>query len=173
MPGTRTYRVGLSVGSFRHASAAPRRRRMPQLSIGEVAQKTGVTVETVRYYEYLGLLPAVARTQGGSRRYSPDIIPHLQFIKHAQALGLSLRDIQTMTRRTSDDRETCRQVHSILTRQLDYVNERLAELTASRQVLTDYLSACEQMLREPDATTCPVLAPLAPCSSCACPPTPR
>ena len=131
---------------------------MRQLSIGEVAKRTGVTVETIRYYEYLGLLPTAARTRGGSRRYAADIIAHLQFIKHAQTLGLSLRDIQSMTgAKQSDSRETCRQVREILTRQLAYVNQRLTELTEAQQTLTTYLSACEQALNTPDALICPIL----------------
>jgi DNA-binding transcriptional MerR regulator len=131
---------------------------MQQLSIGEVARRTGVTVETIRYYEYLRLLPAAARTRGGSRRYAADIIPHVQFIKHAQTLGLSLRDIQTMTNaKQRDSRETCRQVREILSRQLAYVNQRLTELTEAQQTLTTYLSACQQALNTPDALICPVL----------------
>jgi DNA-binding transcriptional MerR regulator len=133
--------------------------RMGQLSIGEVARRTGLTVETLRYYEYLGLLPTVARTRGGSRRYAAEIIPHLQFIKHAQTLGLSLRDIQMMTgAKQRDSRETCRQVREILARQLAFVNERLTELNEAQQTLTTYLSACEQALNTPDEPVCPVLA---------------
>jgi len=132
---------------------------MRQLSIGEVARQTGITVETLRYYEFLGLLPTPARTRGGSRRYTSDIITQLHFIKHAQTLGLSLRDIQTMMgAKQRDRRETCRQVHQILTRQLAFVNQRLIELTEARQTLTTYLSACEEALRVPDAPICPVLA---------------
>jgi DNA-binding transcriptional MerR regulator len=124
---------------------------MQQLSIGEVARRTGITVETLRYYEYLGLLPPVARTRGGSRRYAADVIAQLQFIKHAQSLGLSLRDIQAMTGgKGTDGRETCRKVHEILTRQLGYVNQRLTELTEARQTLVAYLASCERTLSEPD-----------------------
>lgn len=131
---------------------------MRQLSIGEVARRTGITVETLRYYEYLRLLPTVARTRGGSRRYASDIISHVQFIKHAQTLGLSLRDIQTMTGvKQRDHRETCRQVHEILRRQLAHVNQRLIELTEAQKTLTTYLSACEQALSLPNAPACPVL----------------
>ena len=131
---------------------------MRQLSIGEVARRTGITVETLRYYEYLGLLPTVARTRGGSRRYASDIIAHVQFIKHAQTLGLSLRDIQTMTGvKQRDRRETCRQVHEILVRQLAHVNQRLTELAEARETLTTYLSACEQALNSSEAPVCPVL----------------
>ena len=139
---------------------------MEQLSIGEAARRTGITVETLRYYEYLGLLPAVARTRGGSRRYAKDVISHVQFIKHAQSLGLSLRDIQTMIGRNgTDPRESCRQVHQILTRQLEFINQRLTELTDARQALIAYLASCEQALKEHDTSACPVLAPLDCCTS--------
>jgi MerR family transcriptional regulator, mercuric resistance operon regulatory protein len=139
---------------------------MQQLSIGEVARRTGITVETLRYYEYLGLLPPVARTRGGSRRYAAEIIAQLRFIKHAQSLGLSLRDIQTMTgRKGTDRRESCRQVHEILARQLDFVNQRLTELTEARQTLIAYLAACDRALHEAEAPECPVLAPVDCCGT--------
>lgn len=139
---------------------------MQQLSIGEVARKTGLTVETLRYYEYLGLLPPIARTRGGSRRYGTAVVMQVQFIKHAQSLGLSLRDIQAMMgSKGTDARETCRQVQEILTRQLAFVNQRLVELTDARQTLTDYLASCERALREADATSCPVLAAIDCCDA--------
>ena len=139
---------------------------MQQLSIGQVARQTGITVETLRYYEYLGLLPPAARTRGGSRRYAPDVITQLRFIKHAQSLGLSLRDIQTMTgQKGSDRRETCRQVHDILMRQLGFVNQRLTELAEARQTLLAYLASCDQALRDSDPLGCPVLAPLDCCGT--------
>lgn len=139
---------------------------MQQLSIGEVARRTHISVETLRYYEYLGLLPQAARTRGGSRRYATDVITQIQFIKHAQSLGLSLRDIQTMMgRKGMDSRETCRQVQEILARHLAYVDQRLAELTEARQKLIAYLASCEQALQEPDASSCPVLAPIDCCDA--------
>jgi DNA-binding transcriptional MerR regulator len=139
---------------------------MQQLSIGEVARRSGITVETLRYYEYLGLLPPAPRTRGGSRRYAPDVIAQLQFIKHAQSLGLSLRDIQAMTgQKGTDRRDTCRHVHDILTRQLANVNQRLTELAEARQTLLAYLASCEQALGDPDPPACPVLAPLDCCGT--------
>ena len=139
---------------------------MQQLSIGEVARRTGITVETLRYYEDLGLLPPVPRTRGGSRRFAPDVIAQLRFIKHAQSLGLSLRDIQAMTgQKGADRRDTCRQVHDILTRQLGFVNQRLTELAEARQTLLTYLASCEEALSDSDPPMCPVLAPLDCCGT--------
>ena len=138
-------------------------RTTTQLTIGDVARQVGVTVETLRYYEALGLLPRVSRTRAGRRRYDPDVLARITFIKQAQALGLSLRDIQTITgrsRRTSDPREKCRQVCGILMRQLASVTQQLAELAEARQTLEAYVSACERALREPDGSACPALSPL-------------
>lgn len=62
--------------------------------IGPVAQKSGVPIKTIRYYEELGLLKAVGRTEGGYRLFDTDIFTRLSFIKRAQSLGLSLAEIK-------------------------------------------------------------------------------
>ena len=64
--------------------------------IGEIAERTGVSVETLRYYEKRRLLNAPARTQGGYRVYSDAVVHQVKFIKQAQSLGLTLEDIQQL-----------------------------------------------------------------------------
>ena len=71
--------------------------REQTLRIGEVAHRAGVTVEALRYYERVGLLPRPPRSTGGLRRYRPDVLDRVRFIKQAQTLGLSLREIQQLT----------------------------------------------------------------------------
>ena len=64
--------------------------------IGEIAERTGVSVETLRYYEKRRLLNAPARTEGGFRVYSDAVVHQVKFIKQAQSLGLTLDDIQQL-----------------------------------------------------------------------------
>ena len=70
------------------------------MRIGEVAQQGGLTVEALRYYERMGLLPTPPRSSGGLRRYRPDVLDRVRFIKQAQTLGLSLKEIQQLTTNT-------------------------------------------------------------------------
>ena len=68
-------------------------QEQPKL-IGSVAKESGVPIKTIRYYEELGLLKAVGRTEGGYRLFNSDIFARLNFIKRAQSLGLSLAEIK-------------------------------------------------------------------------------
>src|SRR2546427_12959416 len=67
-----------------------------ELRIGEVASRSGVSIDTVRYYERLRLLPSPPRTEGGFRVFTMDAVARVQFIKQAQELGLSLDEIKTL-----------------------------------------------------------------------------
>jgi DNA-binding transcriptional MerR regulator len=85
--------------------------------IGEIAERTGVSVETLRYYEKRRLLNAPARTQGGYRVYSDAVVHQVTFIKHAQSLGLTLDDIQQIAPgRTRTNHASCRKVRDLLSR---------------------------------------------------------
>ena len=69
--------------------------------IGEIANHTGVSVETLRYYEKRRLLKVPQRSEGGFRRYSDDVVHQVRFIKQAQSLGLTLDDIQQLVTASS------------------------------------------------------------------------
>jgi DNA-binding transcriptional MerR regulator len=66
------------------------------LSIGDLARKTATKVETIRYYERIGLLPAPARTAGGQRAYAPDHLRRLAFVRRARDLGFTLDQVRTL-----------------------------------------------------------------------------
>src|SRR5438552_10931544 len=85
------------------------------LSIGEVAQQAGVTVEALRFYERKGLLPRPPRSTGGLRRYRPDVLERVRFVKQAQTLGLTLREISQLTSEPHrKQRGGCQRVHDLL-----------------------------------------------------------
>ena len=126
--------------------------------IGEVAEQTGVTVEGLRYYERLGLLPHPQRTASGVRRYDQRIVERVRFIKQAQTLGLSLREIQQVAGDTQRrGRAACRRVHDVLTRHIATVDQRMRELRDLRRTLTDYLKKCESALNADAEPVCPTL----------------
>jgi len=116
--------------------------------IGEIAQQTGVSVETLRYYEKRCLLTAPPRTEGGFRLYSDDAVQQVKFIKQAQSLGLMLDDVRQLVsggqRRTQ--LASCRKVRDLLTRRIEDIDMRIKELREFRRTLHEHLVECEHAL---------------------------
>lgn len=125
--------------------------------IGEIAAKAGVTADTLRYYERLGVLPHAMRTSGGLRRYGDSALSEVSFIQRAQSLGLTLKDIrQLVVDRDRPAGERCRKVLDLLAVRLTEVDARLSELQEFRRTLQTHLEACEHSL-ESGRPTCPVI----------------
>ncbi len=125
-----------------------------------MAEKAGVTADTLRYYERLGVLPRAKRTSGGLRLYDDDALRQVRFVQQASALGLMLKDIrQLVSDQKRGGRDRCRRVRDLLAVRLKDVDTRLAQLRAFRQTLQMHLDACDASLsREGDG--CPVLSEL-------------
>lgn len=127
------------------------------MKIGEVAALAGVPVATVRYYERRGLIAEAERTPSGYRQCDADTARRLQFIKHAQALGFALEDIQQMLELRSDDQAACARIEALTRDKVHTVRQRLTELQRLERTLQDLVGACARHeLTEP----CPVLAVL-------------
>ena len=108
---------------------------MPGLLIGELAERTGVSAATIRYYESLGLLRPPARSNAGYRRYSDDAIQQVTFIRKAQALGFSLEEIVEILKLTRAGRAPCEHVLSLAQQHLVAVDERIKQLQTFREQL--------------------------------------
>lgn len=118
--------------------------------IGELAARSGLTADAVRYYERLGLLPPAQRTAGGFRIYAEPALARLRFIRQAQTLGLSLHEIrQLVTHHGEDGVKRCRHVRDLLQSKLSELDGRLSEMQQFRGTLTEYLAACERELSRP------------------------
>ena len=130
--------------------------------IGEIAERTGVSVETLRYYEKRRLLNAPARTVGGFRVYSASVVHHVRFIKQAQSLGLTLDDIQQLTagQLRRNHAPSCRKVRDLLTRRIEDIDARIKELREFRRTLHDHLGACDQALASAAEPACPTIEAL-------------
>lgn len=134
---------------------------MPESStyqIGELAARSGLTPDALRYYERLGLLPPSRRTSGGFRVYTPAALDRLRFIKQAQAVGLSLQEIRALV--TYTDRgglKRCQRVHGLLQRKITDLDTKLAELEEFRRTLQGYFEECERTLAGRDREECPVI----------------
>ena len=128
--------------------------------ISEVAQRTGVTPDTIRYYERLGVLPRPPRTAGGMRAYGDDVLPRVRFVQQAQALGLTLKDVKALV--TNEGRaghQRCQRVRDLLKTRLVDVDARIREMQAFRRTLRSHLSECERAL-EQETPVCPVMIEL-------------
>ena len=124
-----------------------------EIRIGQVAEKAGVSIDTVRYYERRNLLPKAARTAGGYRLFTSDSINRVLFIKQAQELGFSLEEIGVLL--TDHD---CESVRELLDAKLAELDARMASMQSFRAKLSQYLVECEAELKEhPGSSDCPVL----------------
>lgn len=128
------------------------------MNIGELAAAAGVPAATVRYYEQRGLLAPAPRTRAGYRVYDADGVRRLRFIKHAQALGFSLEDIQELLSLRVTDPVSCAIVESSTQEKLEHVRERIRELRRMERTLESLLRSCEGKQATGE---CPVLAALA------------
>ena len=130
--------------------------------IGEIAERTGVSVETLRYYEKRRLLKAPARTEGGFRVYTDAVVHHVKFIKQVQSLGLTLDDIQQLAagRLRTADVPSCRKVRDLLTRRIEDIDARIKELREFRHTLHDHLAACGRALATAAEPACPTIEAL-------------
>src|SRR6266478_3599238 len=112
------------------------------LQIGQVAQKTGLSVDAIRFYEKQGLVPRPARTQGGYRLYRQPEIADLQFIQKAQQLGFSLKEIQELFSIQRHPQETCVHVRNLIAQKLAVVRGKIEELQTLEAALITSLKQC-------------------------------
>ena len=105
------------------------------LKIGEVSKRSGLGIETLRFYERSGLLDRPARTEGGYRLYAPEVLDRLDFIKRAQVLGFALGEIAQIISDRRAGKSPCAEVREIIRHRLQEMDERLAEMRRYRREL--------------------------------------
>lgn len=124
------------------------------MKIGELAKAARVDVETIRYYERIGLLPAPARAHNGYRSYAQAHLERLGFIRHCRALDIPLADIARLLEFVQDPSAECREIDQLIDTQLARVRARLASLQALEQQLVMLRRQCGAPHR---ATDCGIL----------------
>jgi DNA-binding transcriptional MerR regulator len=112
------------------------------LTIGELARRSGYAVQTLRYYEQIGLMPKPPRTSGGQRRYGEDLQRRLLFIRHARDLGFEIEDIRSLLDLASRPDQPCASVDAIAKAHLISIDEKIARLIALRVEVNRMLKAC-------------------------------
>jgi MerR family transcriptional regulator, mercuric resistance operon regulatory protein len=125
---------------------------LPELSIGLLAGQAGVNVETIRYYQRRGLLPEPAKPESGHRRYPPDTVKRVRFIKRAQALGFTLEEIAGLLE--LDDARACAQTRELAARKRELIEGKLADLAAMRKALSKLMQQCDA---KGAAASCPII----------------
>lgn len=111
-------------------------------SIGQMARISNSKVQTIRYYEQIGLLPEPERTPGNQRIYRQVQLDRLGFIRHSRELGFSLEQIKEMLTLSDDPGQSCETVDQIAGRHLQEVESRIARLQSMRKELRRMISQC-------------------------------
>lgn len=112
------------------------------LKIGELAKATGTKVETVRYYERIGLLPEADRTSGNYRSYTPAHLDQLNFIRHARRLGFDIADIRSLLDLADQPERDCAEVDRIASGHLQAVEDKIARLVLLQEELNRMIGQC-------------------------------
>lgn len=122
------------------------------ITVGQLARAAAVNVETVRYYQRIGLLPMPRRDYGSIRRYLADDLKRIRFIRRAQKLGFSLDEVALLLG-LSDGRH-CAETKALAATRLAVVEEKIADLAAIRQALKSLVAKCSRGSR---SRGCPVI----------------
>ena len=114
------------------------------LTIGELAHETGCKVQTIRYYEQMGMLPQPYRTSGNQRRYSEAAATTLRFIRHARDLGFSQDDVRQFLALSGRQDAPCIEADGIARRHLTEVRRKIAMLKGMERELVRMTTQCDQ-----------------------------
>lgn len=131
---------------------------MKTLSIGQLALTAQVKVETIRYYERRGLIPAPPRRASGYRQFSQTDVQRLRFIKYAQSIGFTLNEIAEMLALSVESGATCGDVTERIDTKLRDIEEKLKTLLRMKKTLTELKTSCKTPA-DP-SKDCPILESL-------------
>jgi Cd(II)/Pb(II)-responsive transcriptional regulator len=112
------------------------------MKIGQLADKTGLSIQTIRFYERKALLAAPERTQSNYRRYSEEALKQLLFIKQCRALDMTIEEISLVLETRAKPDNSCETVNATIDKHIDDIEQRITELNALRQSLVTIRSAC-------------------------------
>ena len=112
------------------------------MKIGELSRATGTNIETIRYYERIGLLPAPARTDANYRSYGTGHRSRLSFVRHSRDLGFTIEEIRSLLDLSDHPGRDCGEADRIATRHLEQVEEKIAQLSLLRDELQRIVGRC-------------------------------
>ncbi|MCL5959212.1 MAG: Hg(II)-responsive transcriptional regulator [Chloroflexi bacterium] len=130
---------------------------MRYLTIGQLAKTAQVKVETVRYYERRGLIPEPPRSDSGYRQYSRDVATRIKFIKRAQELGFSLKEISGLLCLKAGPDADCADVKNRAQAKLNDIEAKIRDLERMKEVLSELVAMC---VGSGPTKECPILRAL-------------
>jgi MerR family transcriptional regulator, mercuric resistance operon regulatory protein len=130
--------------------------RGPALPIGALSKRTGVNIETIRFYERIGILPKPPRSASGHRIYGQDQLMRLGFVRRSRELGFSLAEVRGLLQLVDGGGHTCAEVKAITLDHLADVRRKIADLRRLEQTLADVAGKC----RGGKVPDCPVIEAL-------------
>ena len=132
-------------------------RKMDYFTIGKLASEAGVNIETIRYYEKKGVLPEPIRLSSGYRQYSYETVKRIRFIKRAQNLGFTLKEIAQLLSIADGESIDCEEVRGIAFKKLSEIDNKICHLQRLRGVLTELVNQCKEKGK---FTECPIIESL-------------
>jgi len=123
------------------------------MQIGELSHRTGVNIETIRYYERIGIMPKPPRSEGGHRIYDDVDLKRLAFVKRSRELGFGLNEVRALLGLVDGGAFTCAEIHAITTLHLDDVKRRIADLRRMERALKSMADQCSRG----DVPECPII----------------
>ena len=120
------------------------------MKIGELGQRTNVDVETIRYYEKVGILPKPARTEGNYRHYNEQHVDRLSFVRHCRALDMTLDEIRVLLQFRDTPESNCSEVNQLLDEHIGHVTTRIAALTGLEKELRTLRRQCRKTQKAKD-----------------------
>jgi len=115
-----------------------------EFTTGELAKKAGVNIETIRYYERRGLIPEPLRSASGYRQYPADTLKRIWFIKNAQSLGFTLKEILELLSYRADTKWQCAKVKRDVKSKINQISEKVKKLEWMREALIELDGRCDQ-----------------------------
>ena len=126
---------------------------MKPFTIGALSKGTGCHIETIRYYERIGLLPEPPRSQGGHRLYEEDHLRRLAFIRRSRELGFTLEEVRGLLRLVDGGSYTCAEVKTLTLDHAAEVRRKIADLRKLERVLKEMAAECDGS----EVPECPII----------------
>lgn len=124
-----------------------------EFTIGELSKRTGVNIETIRYYEKIGIMPNPPRSSGGYRMYSTPHLKRLSFVRRSRELGFSQPEVRKLLNLVDEHSYTCGEVQEMTTKHLSTVKDKIKDLRKLEKALANMVSECEGG----DIPDCPIV----------------
>ena len=126
------------------------------ITIGSLSERTGVNIETIRYYERISLLPLARRSEGRHRLYDDNLVRRLQFVRRSRELGFSIEEIRALLRLVDQGGLACSEANNITLIHLAEIRSKIADLRKLERVLSRMAKVCESN----QLPECPILETL-------------